>query len=73
MACQICKGPWSLSKGLGRTVGPFAKKLSGVFAPIPEDFEYEFCPTCKCRNMTEDLKANLSRFENAYLNRAQEK
>lgn len=68
-ACPTCKTPWNISKGPGRTVGPVANSILGVFAPIPDDFEFQYCAPCKKRNLTPELKGQLLGFERVYLER----
>ena len=67
MSCPYCDGPWSISSGPGRIVGPIARSLSGVSAPLPDDFTFEYCARCEKRNMTPELEQRFLAVEAAYL------
>lgn len=67
MTCKYCKGPWEISSGPGRVVGPVANSIFGVSAPLPDDFTFEYCPKCHIRNMTPELKERLLAIEAAYV------
>lgn len=65
--CDCCGGPWAISSGPGRVVGAIASSIMGVYAPLPDDFTFEYCPPCKRRNMTPELEARFLAVEKAYL------
>lgn len=67
MSCPYCKGPWAVSSGPGRVVGPIANSIQGVSAPLPDDFTFEYCPPCRTRNMTPELEKRFLAVERAYL------
>jgi tRNA A37 threonylcarbamoyladenosine dehydratase len=67
--CWLCKDPLILSMGPGRKVGPIARSIEGVFAPLPDDFEYAYCGKCNQRNMTQELKERFWEIEKRYLER----
>jgi hypothetical protein len=67
--CPSCKGPWSISKGPGRVVGAIARDIMGVYAPLPDDFEFEYCKPCQKRNLTPELEARFFEVEKEYLTR----
>lgn len=60
-----CGTPWAISRGPGRVVGAIARSITGVYVPLPDDFEFEFCPTCNVRNMTPELEARFLAVESA--------
>ena len=64
--CPNCGGAWAISSGPGRVVGAIARSLSGVYAPLPDDFAYEYCPSCRHRNMTPELEQRFLGAEAAY-------
>jgi hypothetical protein len=66
-ACHCCGGPWSVSSGPGRIVGAIARNFVGIRAPLPDDFEFEYCPPCEQRNMTDELEARFLAVEREYL------
>lgn len=67
MSCPYCNGPWSVSSGPGRVVGPIARSIMGVIVPLPDDFTFEYCPPCRKRNMTPELEARFLEVERAAL------
>lgn len=60
-----CGTPWAISKGPGRVVGAIARSPMGVFVPLPDDFEFEYCPKCNQRKMTPELEARFLTIEAA--------
>ena len=64
--CGYCHGPWSISSGPDRVVGPVSRSFEGIFAPLPDDFEFEYCVPCKTRNMTPELQARFYAVEDEY-------
>lgn len=67
MSCPRCGSVWSISNGPGRLVGPIARTLAGVSAPLPDHFVFEYCARCAKRNMTPELEQRLLAVEAAYL------
>ena len=67
MNCPRCNGPWSISQGPDRCVGPIARSLPGIFAPLPDDFTFEYCERCNRRNITPELEQRFLAVEAAYL------
>jgi hypothetical protein len=44
--CLICGSKeFELSSGSGRVVGPFARSISGIYAPIPANLAFWVCKT----------------------------
>lgn len=60
---HVCGTPWEISSGPGRTVGPIARSILGILVPLPDDFEFEYCPRCAARNMTPELEARFLEVE----------
>lgn len=60
-----CGTPWAISRGPGRVVGAIARSITGVSVPLPDDFEFEYCPKCNQRNMTPELEARFLSVEDA--------
>jgi len=65
--CPYCKGSWEVSRGPGRTLGAVARSFEGIFLPLPDDFEFEYCPRCKTRNLTPELEGRFARLEETAL------
>ena len=65
-SCSVCGGRWAISSGPGRVVGAVARSLPGVFAPLPDNFTFEYCPPCKRRNMTPELEQRFLAVEAVY-------
>jgi hypothetical protein len=64
---EICSSTeFTVSKGPGRTVGPFARDIMGVFAPIPADLEYLVCQHDH-RQFTPELERALREAEDVYV------
>ena len=59
-----CGTPWAVSSGPNRSLGPIARSIHGVFYELPADFEYEYCPKCNSRNMTDELVNRFHVLEN---------
>lgn len=70
---HICGTPWSVSVGPGRIVGPVARSPEGVFAPLPDDFEYRYCASCRQREMTADDERRFLSAEAAHKARSTQK
>lgn len=64
-ARHTCGTAWEISRGPGRIVGPIARSITGVHVPLPDDFEFEYCPKCNQRNMTPELTERFLAVENA--------
>lgn len=64
-ARHTCGTPWTISKGPGRVVGAIARSITGVHVPLPDDFEFEYCPKCNVRNMTSELEQRFLAVEAA--------
>jgi len=62
-----CGRDWAVSRGPGRHVGPIARSLPGVLAPLPDEFEYEYCPSCQVRNITPEIEEMFLAFEKRFL------
>ena len=67
MSCSSCGDAWKISNGPGRIVGPIARSIEGISAPLPDHFVYEYCARCGRRNMTPELEKRLLAIESAYL------
>ena len=64
--CPNCGGAWAISSGPGRVVGAIARSLSGVYAPLPDDFTFEYCPPCRRRHMAPELEQRFLAVEAAH-------
>lgn len=57
---------FTLSRGPGRIMGPFAKNLVATLAPLPDDLEIWICPN-EHRQYTPEVKHALRNVEQAYI------
>ena len=38
-----------------------------MLAPLPDEFEYEYCPSCQVRNITPEIEEMFLAFEKRFL------
>jgi hypothetical protein len=61
--CEICGATeFTLSKGPGRIIGPFAKNFVATLAPVPDDLEIWVCSN-EHRQYTDEIKHALRNVE----------